>query len=165
MTNATITIPANVRSGSVMIVEDDEDMRALLKSLLHSFLFRETIGFSQLDDAVDSLEYGEFSLAIVDLNLGDRDGVSLISEIRASPRPCISSMPILVASTASTNERIAAAVRAGADAFLCKPFSVANLRRQINFACSKSAARQLKMAGPVLPAVPVAHAREIHQLD
>ena len=132
------TISAEVRAGPVLIVEDDEYVRALLKSLMHTLCFRETVGVSGYDEALRRLEYTPFSMAIVDLNLGERDGMSLISEIRSNPRASIQTMPVLVASTASSSSRILACVEAGADAFLCKPFSIMSLKRQLAVACEKA---------------------------
>jgi len=126
---------------AALIVEDDDEMRALLKSLVLDLGYKQVFGVGRLEPALERLEYDAFSLAIVDLNLGDQDGVSLISAMRCNPRACVNAMPVLVASTAATGHRIQSALLAGADGFLCKPFSIANLKRQIRFAGTKAQAR------------------------
>lgn len=132
----------------VLIVEDDEGMRALLKSLVLDLGYKQVFDVGRPELALERLEYDSFSLAIVDLNLGEQDGASLISAIRSNPRDCVSGMPILVASTAATSHRIHAALLAGADGFLCKPFSVTNLKRQVRFADSKAQARSRRCSRP-----------------
>ena len=141
---------------TALIVEDDEGMRALLKSLVLDLGYTQVFGVGRLEPALERLEYDSFSLAIVDLNLGAQDGVSLISAIRANPRLCVSAMPVLVASTAATGQRIQAALLAGADGFLCKPFTVANLQRQIRFAQAKAQARSNKRSNRDLKSTPLA---------
>lgn len=138
--------PNEAQLASAIIVEDDEEMRALLRSLVLQLGFKQIAGFARPEPAMDRLEYDAFGLGIVDLNLGDRDGVSLIQAIRSNPRACVNSMPVLVASTASTGDRIQSAISAGADGFLSKPFSITNLKRQIQFAHTKAEARLARFA-------------------
>ncbi len=132
---------ATACAGAVLIVEDDDEMRSLLVSLVQALGFKNVTPLGRLEPALRQLEYQVFSMAIVDLNLGDQDGVSLIAAIRKNPRPETCGIPVLVASTASTGSRIRDSIQAGADAFLSKPFSIANLKRQIDFACTKAATR------------------------
>lgn len=126
---------------TALIVEDDAGMRALLTSLTLQLGFRQVAGFSRPEPAMERLEYDAFGLAIIDLNLGDRDGALLIAQVRSNPRVCVNAMPVLVASTAATCDRIHSAISAGADGFLCKPFSIGNLKRQVQFAHAKADAR------------------------
>lgn len=156
MTNTRATGPGETEIAPALIVEDDEEMRALLKSLLIDLGYKQTFGVGRLEPALERLKYDSFSLAIVDLNLGEQDGVALIAAIRSSPHLSTSMMPILVASTAVTGQRIQSALRAGADAFLSKPFSVANLKRQIRFACAKAQARGNKRPPPHVQAAATA---------
>jgi CheY-like chemotaxis protein len=130
----------------VLIVEDDEHMRALLKSLTVSLGCRRIADVGAFDKAVERLETEPFALAIIDLHLGDRDGAELIAAIRSHRRAELRTMPILAASTRVSDNRIQAAIAAGADAFLNKPFSILNLQRQILFARAKSDQR-LSAAG------------------
>ena len=126
---------------AAFIVEDDEEMRSLMKSLVLQLGFNRVAAFARLEAAAERLEYDAFGLGIVGLNFGDLDGASLIATIRSNPRVCVNMMPILVAASSVTSERIQSAIQAGADSFLCKPFSVASLKRQIQLARTKADAR------------------------
>jgi len=81
----------------VLIVEDDEHMRALLKSLTVSLGCRRIADVGAFDKAVERLETEPFALAIIDLHLGDRDGAELIAAIRSHRRAELRTMPILAA--------------------------------------------------------------------
>ena len=141
-----LKVSAASSAGAVLIVEDDEEMRSLIVSLVHSLGFKNVTPLGKLEPALRQLEYQIFSMAIIDLNLGEQDGVSLIKAIRENPRHDVNGMPVLVASTSSTTSRIRESIEAGADGFLSKPFSIANLKRQIEFAWTKAAARPANLA-------------------
>jgi two-component system KDP operon response regulator KdpE len=65
-------------------------------------------------------------LVIVDLSLPDREGVDVIRELRAW-----SDMPVIVLSARSGEEDKVAALDAGADDYLTKPFGMAELAARI----------------------------------
>lgn len=138
--------PKGTQFSRALIVEDDTYLRTLLTSILLQLGFNQVVGYGQIEPAMERLEYDAFDLGIIDLNLGGRDGVSLIAKVRSSTRVCVNAMPILVASTAATGDRINSAISAGADGFLCKPFSITNLRRQIQFVHMKADARRAAFA-------------------
>jgi two-component system chemotaxis response regulator CheY len=133
--------PNEVQRVTAFIVEDDEEMRSLIKSLVLQLGFKRVEAFARLEPAAERLEYDAFGLGIVGLNVGDQNGASLIATIRSNPRACVSMMPILVAASSVTGERIQSAIQAGADSFLCKPFSVSSLKRQIQRARTTADAR------------------------
>ncbi len=66
------------------------------------------------------------TLVVVDLGLPDRDGVALIRELRTW-----SAVPILVLSARSAESDKIAALDAGADDYLTKPFGVGELQARV----------------------------------
>jgi len=82
-------------------------------------------------------------IALVDLGLPDRDGVTLIREIRA-----FSPMPILVLSARTMEVDKIAALDAGADDFVTKPFSTPELLARI-----RAALRRHARSGETLPTI------------
>jgi two-component system KDP operon response regulator KdpE len=82
-------------SREVLIVEDDAQIRSLVRTLLQLDQFRVV----EAEDAVRSLSVArahKCDLIIVDLGLPDRDGLSIIEEVRRW-----SSAPIIVLSARS----------------------------------------------------------------
>jgi two-component system KDP operon response regulator KdpE len=66
------------------------------------------------------------ALAIIDLGLPDRDGVELIRELRGWTQ-----LPVLVLSARSAEAEKVAALDAGADDYLTKPFGVLELQARV----------------------------------
>jgi two-component system KDP operon response regulator KdpE len=110
----------------VLIIEDDPHIRRFVRSALEA-----EGGFTvfEADNAARGLiESGtrKPDLMIVDLGLPDRDGRALISEVRTW-----SNAPIIVLSARAQEDEKVAALDAGADDYLMKPFGVPELLARI----------------------------------
>lgn len=117
---------------TVLVVEDEQPIRQLLVTTLAAE------GFVVLEacNATDSLAIAEtrrIDLFLVDLGLPDLDGQMLIRRLRAS-----SQRPILVLSARSSETDKVAALDAGADDYLVKPFSVAELHARVRVALRRT---------------------------
>lgn len=108
------------RRGKVLIVEDSPMMRSLYRMVLEDeageLLFAED-GVEGLDRAAQ--EPG-LELFIVDVNLPRLDGIEFIRRLRSELGVAA---PVLVVSTECAEANKAAAYGAGADAYLCKPWT------------------------------------------
>lgn len=128
---------ANKRLGAVLIVEDDEHMRALLASMARQLGFNNVAEAASVAVALHVLQYGLFDAALIDLGLGGDDGMALIAAIRTHTRDQVRNLPVVVVSRSATEVRIREAVLAGADGFIAKPLSTASFHRQVSLACVK----------------------------
>ncbi len=121
--------------GAILIVDDEESIRALLKELLKGLLAAPEVkdwadlGITRLLTASDGaealslMERGEIALAIVDINLPGLDGLRLLTQIKEqSPETEV----ILITGYASLETAIEA-VRRGAYDYIAKPFDHAQL--------------------------------------
>lgn len=113
----------------VMIVEDDADVRGLLRH----FLEHRTYECEPAATAAQCLELLARSplpdLILMDQELPDLDGTALTSLIRA--REGGREVPIVMISGVKLEPRVAAAFEAGVDACLYKPFSPRALLAQL----------------------------------
>jgi two-component system, OmpR family, KDP operon response regulator KdpE len=109
----------------VLIVEDDREIRRFVRAALEDEGYRvseaETVERGVIDAGTRKPD-----VAIVDLGLPDRDGVDFIREVRA-----FSTLPILVLSARTEEASKVAALDAGADDYLTKPFGVAELTARL----------------------------------
>jgi two-component system OmpR family response regulator len=106
----------------LLLVEDEPDMAALVRAALakHDFV---TDCVPSIEFAIEAIETVAHDLIILDRQLGDGDGASLIAHIRKR-RP---HTPIVVLSAmGGTNDRIEG-LNLGADDYLAKPFVVDEL--------------------------------------
>ena len=105
----------------VILVEDEKQIRRFVRTALES----EGCQVFEADTAGRGLiEAGtrKPDLVILDLGLPDRDGVDFIRDLRGW-----SSMPVIVLSARTEEQDKIAALDAGADDYLTKPFGVGEL--------------------------------------
>lgn len=110
---------------SILLIEDDADIRRLVAETLagegHLASTAET-GLTGLQAVVDSKP----DLVILDLGLPDLDGRELLAMIRA-----VSKVPVIVATARGSDVDIVGTLDSGADDYLVKPFSVAQLEARV----------------------------------
>ena len=113
---------------TILIVEDEKEIRRFLRQALEGEGFRvvdaDTLSRGLIEAATRKPE-----LTILDLGLPDGDGSQFIREIRQW-----SSMPVIVLSARSDEQDKIAALDAGADDFLTKPFGVGELMARVRVA-------------------------------
>lgn len=109
----------------ILIVEDEEAIRHFLRTSLsvnHYQIFEANNGTK----ALEIFASNRLDLLILDLGLPDIDGVDLVREIRQW-----SNLPIIILSVRNREEDKIAALDAGADDYLTKPFGVGELLARI----------------------------------
>lgn len=112
-------------AASILIVEDDRDLSAIMKRFLESENFDAFVATSA-EDAYDMLAHASFQVIILDINLPGDDGIKLCHRLRRS-----SSTPVIFASARAGDDARALALEGGGDAYLSKPFSLRELLAQI----------------------------------
>ena len=105
----------------ILTVEDDATVRNLITTTLKSNDYRY-ITAKNGESAILSVTTQQPDIVLLDLGLPDMDGVEIIRRIRSW-----SQLPIIVISARSEDADKIAALDAGADDYLTKPFSVAEL--------------------------------------
>ena len=105
----------------ILVVEDDGTVRNLITTTLKSNEYRYLTA-TDGESAITAASNQQPDIVLLDLGLPDIDGVEVIKRIR-----CWSQMPIIVISARSEDTDKIAALDAGADDYLTKPFSVAEL--------------------------------------
>lgn len=118
------------RGQSVLIVEDDDDLAAILRFLFERYgLAVERIADGRA--AMERLASPAPHLVLLDIMLPYIDGMELIQRLRDSPG--WSAVPLVVLSARAREADIVRALELGADDYVLKPFQpdevVARLRR------------------------------------
>ena len=109
----------------ILLVEDDPNIRRFV----HAVLEDEGLDVYEADTCKRALIEAatrQPDLAIVDLGLPDADGKSFIAQVRGW-----SALPIVVLSAREREEEKVAALDAGADDYLVKPFGVPELLARV----------------------------------
>lgn len=106
---------------TVLVVDDAKVIRLLLEDILKDLGFdvRQACNGSE---ALDALRQSpEISLALVDWNMPKMNGLDLVTAMRADLR--YSSITILMVTREADVDHITAALAAGADDYVMKPFT------------------------------------------
>lgn len=119
-------------SRAVLIVEDDPQIRRVLRTLLGLEQFR-IIEAETAERALSAARNQKPDLIIIDLGLPDRDGMEVISGVRSWSR-----VPIIVLSARSAEADKVAALEAGADDYVTKPFGARELSARVQVALRHS---------------------------
>lgn len=113
-------------SAQLMIVEDDTRVRTSLRLAMEDegYVVAEA---ERAEAALDQVrDLGAPDVMIVDLMLGGMDGFTCIREVRREH-----DVPIIVVSARDDTHDVVAALEAGADDFVTKPFEVKELTARI----------------------------------
>lgn len=128
-------------SANLMIVEDDDRIRAALRMAMED----EGYEVADTDAAESALEYlgenGAPDFMIVDLMLGGMDGFTCIREIRRDH-----DVPIIVVSAREDTHDVVAALEAGADDFVTKPFEVKEITARMRAVARRARFTELAVA-------------------
>jgi two-component system OmpR family response regulator len=117
---------SNRRIPTCLVVEDDTTMRHLVVSYLGEHDIR-AISASRRDEVAGLLARREPDLVVLDLRLGQEDGLDLLREIRAH-----SDIPVII-TTGHRRDEIDRVVglELGADDYITKPFGLRELLARI----------------------------------
>ena len=113
---------------TVLVVDDEPPIRRLLRTSLAASGYR-IVEAEDAAGAMRSLAAEKPGLVILDLGLPDDNGVELISEMRKT-----SSVPIVVLSARHDERSKVEALDRGADDYVSKPFSMAELMARLRAA-------------------------------
>ena len=137
-------------SVSLLVLEDDDGIRESLSMALEDEGYVTTCHESAEDALQDRGALG-VDLMLVDLMLGGMDGFAFIREVRR-----LTDVPIIVLSAKADTHDIVAALEAGADDYVTKPFEIKEVSARL---------RALRRRPPARPPVQVDSAPTAGQLQ
>jgi len=137
----------------VLIVEDDSGIRDVLRVLLSASNYRVVEAETAARGEIEARAHKP-DLLLVDLGLPDRDGLELIRSVRSW-----SAVPVIVLSARTAEEQKIAALDAGADDYVTKPFAAAELLARVRAALRRTATGALPSSAIRLGAIEIDLAR------
>jgi len=114
----------------LLVVDDSSIIRKIIKATA-DVLQMET---EEAQDGIEALEklsanYNNIDLVLLDWNMPEMSGYDVLVEIKSNDS--YKHIPVMMVTTEGQKSNIVAAVRAGADNYLTKPFTVEELEAKI----------------------------------
>ncbi len=122
-------MPQAQKEMNILVVDDLATMRRIIKNLLTQ------LGFKNMDEAEDGaaalqkLKKGNFDFLITDWNMPNMTGLQLIEAVRSDEG--LKTLPILMITAEAKKENVIAAIKAGANNYIVKPFPAEVLEEKI----------------------------------
>jgi two-component system response regulator GlrR len=119
-------------TGKILVVDDDSNLLEVIRMRLESAKYDVVTALRQ-EDAVRALKDHTLDLSIIDLQLENTDGITLMEDLhRINPE-----IPVIILTAYGTIESAVEAMRRGAYSYLTKPFDPRELLSQIDNAMEK----------------------------
>ncbi len=106
-------------NAGILIVDDDENIRKVLKTILED----EGYAVDEAEDAKKAIEKSRrhvYNLALIDIRLPDMEGVELLTRMKDA----VPKMRKIIITGYPTLQNAIEAVNRGADAYILKPFDM-----------------------------------------
>lgn len=122
----------SLKSLNVLLVDDNQNMRAIASAVLHSADIRNVYEAAEGATAFDLLRRHAIDLAIVDFNMFPLDGVEFTRLVRTSPDSPNPFLPIIMMTGHSERSRVYEARDAGVTEFIVKPITAKAVLDRLN---------------------------------
>ncbi len=119
---------------TILLIDDVEENRIILKYRLEKEGFA-VITASNGKEGLEKLEQENICIIFLDINMPVMDGHTFLNKIKADSR--YSKIPIIIITALDETGEVIKSLRAGACGYLTKPFSMEQIRAQLNF-CLRS---------------------------
>jgi adenylate cyclase len=127
---------------AILIVDDNEDNRYTLQTLLEADGFERIASASGGNEAVRMIENEKFSLVLLDMMMPDLNGDEVLRLIRS--KADTRDIPVVMISADTDTEKISKCIELGADDYLPKPFNPNILRARIGSALRRNSLRTME---------------------
>ena len=114
---------------SVLVVDDQMSVRALVKQSLISLGIKNVTDAADGEEALRRMERNQFHLVISDLTMPRMDGLELLKAMRANPM--LKQVGFIMLTSRGEAELVKQAIEAGVNNYLTKPFALGTLKRKI----------------------------------
>jgi len=122
----------------ILVVDDSRTMRNIIKRTLIDTMGFPEGGIGEAADGVEAMskiEAGSFDLYMVDWNMPNMDGITLLRNIRAAGNKT----PFMMCTTEAEKYRVFEAIKAGASNYMVKPFTAKTIQEKIKQTMEKCA--------------------------
>ncbi|MGH2350780.1 MAG: response regulator [Chloroflexota bacterium] len=106
----------------ILVVEDEPDNQAILQTVVEDFISGRVVLASDGQEALAAVRQAHPDLIILDLMIPVLDGFAVAQRLKGDP--ATAGIPIIALTAMAREEDEQAALQAGCDAFVAKPFDL-----------------------------------------
>jgi two-component system chemotaxis response regulator CheY len=114
---------------SVLVVDDASTMLRIIRNLLQQLGFKDIDTASSGAAALAKMITKNYGLVISDWNMQPMTGFDLLKQVRSDPS--LNKMPFIMVTAESRHENVTAAINAGVNSYIVKPFNAQTLKAKI----------------------------------
>ncbi len=129
-------------AGFILVVDDDPQIRRVMRTTLAAQGY-EVCDARDGEQAIEKLSKGNYNLVLLDMNMPEMDGVETCKAIRCGGQG--SDLAIIMLTVRNAERDKIAALDAGADDYVTKPFSTPELLARIRAALRRTSAASLSL--------------------
>lgn len=128
---------------SVLIVDDNEDIRMLLAGQVKRQGYKVTVAENGRR-ALELVRHHAFDLMLLDIMMPELDGYGVLAELKADPH--LRHLPVVVISAVDELDSVVRCIELGADDYMFKPFNKVLLRARVGACLEKKRLRDQEQA-------------------
>lgn len=113
----------------VLVVDDFQTMRRIIVNLLRQLGFNNVIEAQDGKAALDRVRAEKVDLIISDWNMPIMTGIDFLKEVRKDEK--LKTTPFIMVTAEGKKENVIAAVQAGVNNYIVKPFNAATLKEKM----------------------------------
>lgn len=113
----------------ILVVDDFQTMRRIVINLLKQLGFSNVVEASDGKEALEKVHSDKIDLVISDWNMPNMTGIEFLRELRADEK--FKALPFIMVTAEGKKENVIAAVHAGVNNYVVKPFNAATLKEKL----------------------------------
>ena len=114
----------------ILVVDDFATMRKIITNLLRQLGFKNITDADDGTTALEKLKGEKFDFIISDWNMPKMSGLELLKTVKGDAD--LKDVPFMMVTAEALKENIIAAIQAGANDYIVKPFNATTLEEKIN---------------------------------
>ena len=126
-----------LRDARLLVVDDHQPMREILKSLLYGLGARQVEEARDAAQAFEALRYSAFDILLTDYDMEGETGIQLAEKLRRSEGNQNRRIAIIMVTGRAEGPVILAARDAGVDEYLIKPLTTVSLTQKLEAAMNR----------------------------
>jgi len=117
----------------ILLVDDSRTIRNIQKNVLAQLGYTDIIEANDGVEALQLLAQNQLDLVLVDWNMPNMDGITLVRKIRETNKH----LPLVMVTTEAEKSRVLEAIKAGVNNYVVKPFTAETLGEKITATLAK----------------------------